>query len=161
MYFIDRIGMGLSQAVQGIVDSNRKYAQLNRLNLVIKAETQTLNEAYIALGKHYYQSMNHEQNEEIDFTELTKTIETAKARLKKAQERYVYIERNGMPEEEYKPKIVPVEAPAPEIIEEEEDYDDGDITICCAEDEKPTEKTADVEVKAESKPVETKSETEI
>lgn len=138
MNFIDRISAGLSQAVQGVVDTNRKYAQLNRLNLVIKAETQTLNEAYIALGKHYYQSMNHEVCEEVDFAELTKTIETSKARLKKAQERYVYIEKNGMPEEEYMPKIVPVEASAPEVVEKE-DYDDGDITICCAEDKK-TEK---------------------
>ncbi len=155
MNFVDRIGVGLSQAVQTIVDSNRKYAQLNRLNLVIKAETQTLNEAYIALGKHYYQSMNHEQCEEIDLAELTKTIETAKARLRKAQERYVYIERNGMPEEEYKPKVVPVQVPESEPVEED-DYDDGDITICCAEEKKPTEEKADDAVKTEN--IETKSE---
>lgn len=133
MNIIDRIGMGLSQTVQNIVESNRKCAQLNRLNLVIKNEMQVLDRAYIALGKHYYKSLSGDKDiEDVDISQLSKTIETAKLKLKKAQERYVYIEQYGMPDED-KPQAEIVQTPVQEEIHEC-DYDDEDITICCAEE---------------------------
>lgn len=148
MNIIDRIGMGLSQTVQNIVESNRKCAQLNRLNLVIKNEMQVLDRAYIALGKHYYKTLSGDKDiEDIDISQLSKTIETAKLKLKKAQERYVYIEQYGMPEED-KPQVETVQVPVQKEVDEC-DYDDEDITICCAEEsESKTEAQAEVEAEA-------------
>lgn len=49
MNFIDRIGEGLSSAIDMIVEKNRQCAQLNRLAAIIRNETEVINHAYVAL----------------------------------------------------------------------------------------------------------------
>lgn len=86
----------ISTITHTLVEKNRTNAQLNRLRLVMKNESEMINRAYIALGKHYYETVRSEkgfspaQNE----NELFEVIETSKTRIKKARERYSQILEN-------------------------------------------------------------------
>lgn len=96
MNFIDRISITLSDSLDFVIDKNRQRAQLNRIDAIIKNETEILNRAYIALGKHYSRMLDGKE-EEPDVSQICDTIRSAKLRLKKAKTRYEYIKRYGVP----------------------------------------------------------------
>ena len=143
MSFIDKMGDSVSQSINSIIDKNRKYAQLNRLDAVIKSETEVLDRAYIALGKQYYKILKGDSSE-ADMSGICTVIEDSKLRLQKAQERYDYVEKNGVDNADQKPPVVKItsdEEIKPDVDDLEED--DEDITIACADtsDEVNTEKS--------------------
>lgn len=86
----------ISTVTQTIIEKNRTNAQLNRLRLVMKNESEMINRAYIALGKHYYENVKGAKdtspvpNEQ----ELFAVIENSKKRIQKARERYSQILEN-------------------------------------------------------------------
>jgi len=94
--FIEKISGALSDSLDYLIDKNRQRAQLNRMATVIKNETEILNRAYIALGKHYYKTLDGKA-EDSDISQILDTIKSAKIRLKKAKTRYEYIFRYGVP----------------------------------------------------------------
>ena len=96
MSFIEKISGALSDSLDYLIDKNRQRAQLNRMATVIKNETEILNRAYIALGKHYYKTLDGKA-EDSDISQILDTIKSAKIRLKKAKTRYEYIFRYGVP----------------------------------------------------------------
>ena len=96
MDFVDKLGIALSDSLDYLIDKNRQKAQLNRIEAVIKNETEILNRAYIALGKHYYKTLDGKA-EETDISQICDTIKSSKLRLKKAKARYEYIFKYGVP----------------------------------------------------------------
>ena len=52
----------LSNAVEYVVEKNRKTAQINRLKLVIRSEERIAEKAYIALGKYYYHHLRDDMD---------------------------------------------------------------------------------------------------
>lgn len=129
MDFLDTVKNSLNTAVDTIstvthtiIEKNRTNAQLNRLRLVMKNESEMINRAYIALGKHYYENSGRgkeffvpAQNEK----ELFKVIETSKNKIKKARERYNQILEN-------------------QTVEIFDNYDKGtieDITVACSNED--------------------------
>ncbi len=103
MNFLDTVKNSLNTAVDTIsavthtiIEKNRTNAQLNRLRLVMKNESEMINRAYIALGKHYYENSGKGENflPAKNESELFKVIETSKSRIKKARERYSLILEN-------------------------------------------------------------------
>ena len=96
MDFVDKLGMFLSDSLDYLIDKNRQKAQLNRIEAVIKNETEILNRAYIALGKQYYKMLEGKA-EETDVSQICDTIKSSKLRLKKAKARYEYIFKYGVP----------------------------------------------------------------
>ncbi len=96
MSFIEKISSALSDSLDYLIDKNRQRAKLNRMATVIKNETEILNRAYIALGKHYYKTLDG-KTEDADISQILDTIKSAKIRLKKAKTRYEYIFRYGVP----------------------------------------------------------------
>ena len=132
MSFIDKMGDSVSQSINSIIDKNRKYAQLNRLNAVIENETEVLNRAYIALGKQYYKILKGSATT-ADVSEICTVIEGSKLRLQKAQERYEYVEKYGVDNAAEKQPVEEVTA----VDEVQTDIDDleedEDITIACAD----------------------------
>ncbi len=161
MNFIDRISIALSDSLDFVIDKNRQRAQLNRIDAVIKNETEILNRAYIALGKHYNRMLEGKA-EEVDVSLICDTIKSAKLRLKKAKARYEYIRKYGVPtpgirddlsvvfldEDEEKTSAQPAnpccENTKPQSSEPEEEQD---ITIAYAD---PQAKTDSVEEKIEN-----------
>lgn len=97
MNIIDKVSAGITASVDMIVDKNRELAQLNRLEAIIKNETDVLNHAYIALGKQYFLMLEGEA-EEVDMTQVCEAVRLSEKRLKKAQTRYDYIKAYGIPD---------------------------------------------------------------
>ncbi|MCH5301027.1 MAG: hypothetical protein J1E56_06885 [Ruminococcus sp.] len=171
MDFLDTVKSSLNTAVDTIsavthtiIEKNRTNAQLNRLRLVMKNESEMINRAYIALGKHYYE--NSGKGEEFlpakNESELFNVIETSKCRIKKARERYNLILENQSieifdnydkdtieditvacsNEDEYAESPFPVKEEKPEMVE--------DITVAAkdmAEEVKDTVSDVATEVK--------------
>ena len=96
MDFVDKLSIALSDSLDYLIDKNRQKAQLNRIEAVIKNETEILNRAYIAVGKHYYKMLEGKA-EEADVSVICDTIKNSKLRLKKAKARYEYIFKYGVP----------------------------------------------------------------
>ncbi|MDD6490006.1 MAG: hypothetical protein PUG48_09390 [Clostridia bacterium] len=131
MGFIDKVGDSVSQSVNAIIDKNRKYAQLNRLDAVIRNEKEVLEQAYIALGKQYYKVLKG-NTANSDVSEICTVIKDAKLRLKKAQKRYNYVEKYGI--ENVEKEQPDVEVAADDVKSDIDDLEeDEDITIACAD----------------------------
>ena len=97
----------ISSVAQSIVEKNRTNAQLNRLRLVMKSESELMNRAYIALGKQLYESQKNGKAVSAENQEkLFEVIEKSKAKIARARECYRKIVDSqndifyGNPEEE-------------------------------------------------------------
>ncbi|MGN1458320.1 MAG: hypothetical protein ACI4XP_10280 [Acutalibacteraceae bacterium] len=132
MSFIDKASSKLSDSINKIIDKSRQLAQLNRLDAVIRNETDVLNRAYIALGKQYYKNLNGD-TETPDMSHICEVIESSKARLKKAQAGYDYIKQNGVCEQKPKQPVIKISADEDIQPDIEQLDEDDDITIACSE----------------------------
>ena len=149
MVILDKVGEGLANTVDYLVEKNRQMAQLNRLAAIIKTETDMINRAYVALGKQYF-AMLQGTAVENDMTQICEVIKFSEERLKKAQTRYDYIKAYGIPdnavdnvENNYNAEnkvdaesaeTAPAEKECTECAEEET----GDITIASVEEKVET-----------------------
>ena len=126
MNIINKVGDTISQSVDFIIDKNRQAAYLNRLKAIIVVEQETLNQAYITLGKMYLGVIEGKEKKEPDTASIVESINATKLRLKKARARYEYTLKYGVP----KPGVK-----AEEVIEvpDEDAADDRDITIAYAD----------------------------
>lgn len=158
MNIFSTIGSGLTQVIDTVVEKNRYAAYTSRLKYVIKSETETLDRAYSALGKHFYKDLKGDP-ESAEVQRLCKVIEIAQERLAKAQDRLEYVIMYGIPETGKDENRTEEEAVCEEAFEE----DEGDITICCAdnaEDVGCSEKKADADENKTDKAEVDKAETD-
>ncbi len=143
MNIFSTIGSCLGDTVQSIIEKNRIKAQINRLRLVMRSETKTINKAYIELGKEYYKKLKcGEQEGSYEAQELCASIVKANERFKRAIARY---------HELIDTQVI---AGDQQIAADEDENDGGDITLCCSydedgeaveeksSDERPTEESA-------------------
>ena len=56
------VGITISNAVEYVVDKNRKAAQISRLKSVIRSEERISEKAFAALGKYYYHHLRDEND---------------------------------------------------------------------------------------------------
>ena len=54
---VDKVLGAISGSFDFVIDKNRRTAQLNRVNAIIKNETQELDNTYITLGKIYINTL--------------------------------------------------------------------------------------------------------
>ena len=142
MNIFSTIGSCLGDTVQAIIEKNRIKAQVNRLRLVMRSETKTINKAYIELGKEYYKKLKcGEQEGSAETQELCASIVKANERFKRAIARY---------HELIDTQVI---AGDRQLDPDEEESEGGDITLCCSYDEQND--TAD-----KSEPAEPAEETE-
>lgn len=79
----------ISDVAQSFVEKNRTKAKLNRLRLVMKTESELMNRAYIALGKHYYETQKKGIETKADNEkQLFDVIEKSKEKIAKARDCY-------------------------------------------------------------------------
>lgn len=79
----------ISSVAQSLVEKNRTSAKLNRLRMVMKNESELMNRAYIALGKHYYENAKNGNVTPIsEQKKLFEVIENSKAKIAKARDCY-------------------------------------------------------------------------
>ncbi len=137
MNFIDKLGATLSDSVDFLVNKNRQCAQLNRLDAIIRNETEMINSAYVALGKIYLKKLEGE-SVDTDTKLIIDSINISKLRLKKAVARYEYIQKFGVPDTrigtEYNTVGAEQYAENADKAKAADDTDEGDITIAYSGD---------------------------
>ncbi len=148
MKLIDKVGAGISASIDLVVEKNRQLAQLNRLEAIIKNESEVISHAYAALGRQYFKILEGTA-EEADMSQICEVIRFSETRLKKAQARYDYIRIYGVPQ----PQVSAVDmergvqeaaAPAAETAPPAQAEEEGaDITIAVAEEAEAPEDGAD------------------
>lgn len=121
----------ISDAAQNLVEKNRLNAQLNRLRLIMKNESELINRAYITLGKSQYAQLTGIDCGPVDVDAVCQMIEKSKDRIKKAQLRYRQL----------------IENHNDEVIQEIDRSELEDITVACSNEgdyeSSPFEKTED------------------
>ena len=86
MSISDVIGNKIKNAIETVAEYNRTQAELTRLRIILKGETEKLNRAYIELGKEYFNIIK--DNESDEHKDLIDTIDSAKEKIEKTRERY-------------------------------------------------------------------------
>jgi len=74
---------GVSGALDFAVAKNRKHALVSKVKQVISEEEARANEAYIALGKYYYNNLRDAENNETEF--YCAEVDNAERRLQRAE----------------------------------------------------------------------------
>ena len=82
MSILHNVYQVFSSAVNLVVEKNRKNNLINRIKYVIREEETKANQAYIALGKYYFNHLRKEENEETEF--YCKAVEHANNRIDRA-----------------------------------------------------------------------------
>ena len=82
MSILHNVYQGFSSAVNLVAEKNRKNNLINRIKYVIREEETKANQAYIALGKYYFNHLRKEENEETEF--YCKAVEHANNRIDRA-----------------------------------------------------------------------------
>lgn len=76
-----------SDIAQALVEKNRLRANANRIKQVIKGDCDTRNQAYIEIGRYYYENLRDKANEETE--QLCVVVDKTTARIDKASKRYI------------------------------------------------------------------------
>ena len=79
----------LVDVAQDVVEKSHQKAQLNRLRSIMKKENKTMEQAFTALGKAFYENMTEEDKKEHHL--ICQVIETSSERLERAHRRYIEI----------------------------------------------------------------------
>lgn len=115
MRFLEVLGGAVTGALDFVIDKNKIQAQVNRLRLVMRNESQLMDKSYIALGKYYYNELR-EQREHAENEKICQTIDKSKVRMDRARSHYHTLMENQI--EDYSDAVM--------------DNEEGDITLCCS-----------------------------
>lgn len=72
---------------QALVEKSRLRANANRIRQVIKADTELKNQAYIELGRYYYENLRDSANDELE--SVCVVVDKTTARINKASKKYI------------------------------------------------------------------------
>ena len=84
MDFFNTVSCAIAAAYEAVANKNRQTASNNRLKAIVRSEMGTINRAYIALGKHFYNDLRHQATG--DEAVLCSAIDQAQERIQKARE---------------------------------------------------------------------------
>ncbi|MBQ2944926.1 MAG: YtxH domain-containing protein [Ruminococcus sp.] len=76
-----------TDVAQALVEKSRLRAKANRIKQVIKSDTELRNQAYIELGRYFYDNLRNEANGECE--SLCVVVDKTTARINKAGRKYV------------------------------------------------------------------------
>ncbi len=132
MNIVNKTKDTISSTVDILKEKNKKSAYLNRLKAIITGEQETIECAYLALGKLYLDMLEGNAEQRSEAEKFADIIKASKLRLKKARARYEYTLKYGVP----KPGT-----DAEEVIQKENDAieeakkaeEEQDITIAYAD----------------------------
>ncbi len=86
MGFYNKIKKAVVDTVDAVVDKTATQAKKSRLLTVMKNEKLLTNQAYIELGKYYYNNLRENSPEYVE--EICGKIDSSKERMSRAQEKY-------------------------------------------------------------------------
>lgn len=82
-----------TDVAQALVEKSRLRAKANRIKQVIKADTELRNQAYIELGRYFYDNLRDCDNEELE--SLCVVVDKTTTRINKASRKYVELMSNS------------------------------------------------------------------
>ena len=85
MDFFNTVSCAIAATYEAVANKNRQTASNNRLKAIVRSEMGTINRAYIALGKHFYNDLRHQATG--DEAVLCSAIDQAQERIQKAREK--------------------------------------------------------------------------
>lgn len=85
MDFLRNLGETFNDAVDFVVEKNRKFNKVTKLKKQIKKESNSVLKAYIALGKHYYNELRDVPN--YDMQKLCNSIDNSKKEIKRLKDK--------------------------------------------------------------------------
>lgn len=86
MGFYGTIKKTLTDTVDAVVDKTTTQAQKSRLRLIMRNEAKLANDAYIELGKYFYNNLRNDASAELE--DVCKRIDISRERMSRAQQRY-------------------------------------------------------------------------
>ena len=89
----DKIGKSISDVVDFVSEKNKTNARLSRLKTVMRHEIDALNDCYMELGMYYYENLRNDSD--INTSDLCEQIDSLKANIKSAAEKYNAIKGRG------------------------------------------------------------------
>lgn len=89
MEFLKSLGETVNNAVDFVVEKNRKFTKISKLKRLIKKESDAIIRSYITLGKHYYSDLRNVPDKEMQ--KVCKDIDLAKSEIKKLRKKLVEI----------------------------------------------------------------------
>lgn len=130
----EKVKNGINKTWLDIKDYNQRMAQASRLKSVVRSEAETVNRAYIALGKAYFKKYRDSANLEEEI--LCEKIEVSIDRIKVLSEKIAEL-KEAKPEkiidDEFEVEFYNYEEPVeiiiksdPELEEENEEKEDDD-----------------------------------
>lgn len=81
------VGEAASDVAQALATKSRLRANANRLRQVIKSDSDTRNQAYIELGRYFYENLRDKDNEQLEG--LCVVVDKTTMRIDKATKRYI------------------------------------------------------------------------
>lgn len=85
MDFLNTVSCAIAAAYEAVANKNRQAASNNRLKAIVRSEMGTINRAYIALGKHFYNDLRQQATG--DQAVLCNAIDQARERIEKVREK--------------------------------------------------------------------------
>ncbi len=82
-----------TDVAQALVEKSRLRAKANRIKQVIKSDTELRNQAYIELGRYFYDNLRENATEECE--SLCVVVDKTTARINKASRKYVELMSNS------------------------------------------------------------------
>ena len=85
MDFLRNLGETFNDAVDFVIEKNRKFSKVTKLKKQIKKESNAVVKAYITLGKHYYNELRDVPN--YDMQKLCNSIDNSKKEIKRLKDK--------------------------------------------------------------------------
>lgn len=140
MDFLKNIGQTVNDAVDFVVEKNKKFTKITRLKRLIKKESDSIIRSYITLGKHYYKELKDVPDKEMQ--KVCSNIDASKLEIKKLKKRLIEVNT----EQDYSKFRDLVEEDEPVDIEL---YINDDKNICDCDDISKENKVCDCDEKSE------------
>ena len=81
MEFLKNLGETFNDAVDFVVEKNRKFNKTTKIKKLIKKESNEIIKAYITLGKHYYNELHDVPN--YDMQKVCNAIDVSQREIKR------------------------------------------------------------------------------
>ncbi len=93
MELFKNIGETVNNAVDYVIEKNKKFNKTTKLKRLVKKESNNIIRNYITLGKHYYNELRDVPN--YDMQKLCNDIDESKKEIKKLKEKLLELDCEG------------------------------------------------------------------
>ena len=93
MEFLRNLSETVNNAVDFVVEKNKKFAKITKVRKQLKKESNNIIKSYIKLGKHYYNDLRDVPNYEMQ--KLCQNIDVSKGEIKRLQDKLTEITNQG------------------------------------------------------------------